>query len=98
MSDSSKTQATKLTAEGEPFPILMVRTTETDEQLEQETIDLAQRGITRIVFHSHEQMETWKRRLAALNAADAERELALKRQTDRNAKRRAKRREAAQAA
>ncbi len=57
-----------LTREGEPFPLLVVRTTETNEQLEQEAIDLGKRGITRIVFHSQECMDDWLKRLAALDA------------------------------
>jgi hypothetical protein len=56
-----------MTREGEPFPLLVVRTTQTEEQLELEAVDLAMRGITRIVFHSQEKMDLWLKRLDALD-------------------------------
>lgn len=61
----------QFTAEGEPFPLLVVRTTQTNEQLEQEAVELASRGITRIVFQSQDRLDAWLHRLRLLDLSSA---------------------------
>ena len=78
--------------------VVMVSTPETAHEMAAESARLTATGICNIVFLSQEMADTWQKRCAAMAAHYKAMKLALQRQNDRNAKRRAKRRELAQAA
>ena len=78
--------------------VVMVSTPETAHEMATKSARLTAMGICNIVFPSQEMADKWQKRCAAFAAHYKAMEVALQRQNDRNAKRRAKRRELAQAA
>lgn len=82
----------------EPDTLIMVSTPETNAAMLAEQSRLVKQGITSIIFPSQQLANEFCDRHSALRAHYAAMELALKRQTDRNAKRRATRRAQVQAA
>lgn len=78
--------------------VLVATTLKAQREMKAESARLAATGGCSIVFHSQEMADEWQKRCKVYTAHYGAMELALQRQNDRNAKRRTKRREKAQAA